>query len=341
MIRSRHLKMASRFLAHRFRELHPFEVQASLLNACNLRCLYCRCPEIKTSLMTTEQWKTVIRGLGALGTIRIKFQGGEPTMRQDFRELCAEVQQAGIISAVTTNGLYVVKQPGLLDYLDEIVFSLDSVTPEINDRIRGTGTHAQIVKSIDIACERGLRTYVSMVVSRETLGELEAMLEFCEARGVLFHAQPVIFAWQYFGDADQHFVDTVQDLALGPEEIRAMNARLAAWKRQGRGMFFSARTYEKATDWPDDGRLTIPSEGESSCMAGKFYVHIEPNGNVHPCGQHEAKLEPKNILKDGLENALHHAQRHNCGDCWTVYLNERKAVFGLRPAALREVIRRP
>ena len=332
-MRLRHLKMASRFLAHRFRELHPFEVQASLLNACNLRCLYCRCPEIKTSLMTTEQWKTVIRGLGALGTIRIKFQGGEPTMRSDFRELCAEAQQAGIISAVTTNGLYVAKQPGLLDYLDEVVFSLDSVTPEINDRIRGPGTHAQVIKSFDIACERGLRTYVSMVVSRDSFGELEAMLEFCEARGVVLHAQPVTFDWQY-ADA------TAQHLALTPEQVRALHLRLAEWKRQGRGLIFSAASYQKAADWPDHSVFITRSAGESSCMAGKDYIHIEPNGDIHPCGVHGASFTPKNIIKDGLEEALRHTQRHNCGDCWIVYLNERKAVFGLKPAALLEVVRR-
>jgi MoaA/NifB/PqqE/SkfB family radical SAM enzyme len=44
-------------------------------------------------------------GLGALGTLRIKFQGGEPTLRKDFRQLCATAQQSGIRTAVVTNGL--------------------------------------------------------------------------------------------------------------------------------------------------------------------------------------------------------------------------------------------
>jgi MoaA/NifB/PqqE/SkfB family radical SAM enzyme len=340
MIRRRHLKMASRFLAHRFGELHPFEVQASLLNACNLRCVYCKCPEIKTTLMTTEQWREIIRGLRALGTIRIKFQGGEPTLRPDFQELCAVAQRADMITAVTTNGLQVPDQPALLDHLDEVVFSLDSVTPEINDRLRGEGTHAQVVQAIDIARERGLPTYVNMVVSRESLGELEAMLEFCEARGIGFHAQPAIFGWQYSGDWEQHFAEVGENFALTPEDVRAMNARLAEWKRQGRPLIFSPPTYEKSTRWPENGRLTVPSQGESSCMAGKFYVHIEPNGDVHPCGQHEATFTPKNIIKDGLEEALRHVRRHNCGDCWTAYLNERKALFGLQRSALWGIVRR-
>ncbi|MDV2480248.1 MAG: radical SAM protein [bacterium] len=333
MIRSRHLKMASRFLAHRFRELHPFEVQASLLNACNLRCVYCKCPEIKTTLMTTEQWRTIIHGLRALGTIRIKFQGGEPTLRADFRDLCSEVQKAGIICAAITHGLEVAKKPELLDYLDEIVFSLDSATPEINDSLRGQGTHAEAVKAIDIARHRGLRTYLNMVVNRETLGEVEALLEFCEARGVGFHAQPIIFGRQYYDE-------TARRLALTDEEVRALHKRLAGWKSQGRRLMFSARSYEKTLEWKDYGELAIQSPGESSCMAGKDYIHIEPNGDVLPCLQHGANFTPKNIIKDGLEEALRNTRRHNCGDCYTVYLNERKAVFGLKPKALLEVLRR-
>ena len=333
MIRSRHLKMASRFLAHRFRELHPFDVQASLLNACNLRCVYCKCPEIKTTLMTTEQWRTIIHGLRAVGTIRIKFQGGEPTLRPDFRDLCSEVQRAGIVSAVITHGLEVAKKPELLDYLDEIVFSLDSVTPEINDSLRGQGTHAEVVKAIDIARHRGLRTYVNMVVNRETLGEVEAMLEFCEARGVGLNAQPIVFGRQYYDETARRF-------ALTYEEVQALYKHLAEWKSQGRRLMFSARSYEKALEWKDYGELAIQSPGESSCMAGKDYIHIEPNGDVLPCLQHGANFTPKNIIKDGLEEALRHTRRHNCGDCFTVYLNERKAVFGLQPAALREVLRR-
>jgi MoaA/NifB/PqqE/SkfB family radical SAM enzyme len=333
VIRRRHLKLASRYLAHRFRDLHPFEVQASLINACNLRCVYCKCPEIKTTLMTTEQWLAIIRGLRSLGTIRIKFQGGEPTLRSDFRELCAEAQRVGLITAVVTNGLPVADQPKLLDYLDEVVFSLDSVTPEINDRLRGEGTYAQVVRAIDIARERGLPTYVNMVVSRENLGELEAMLEFCEARGMGLNAQPVLFGGHY-ADATTHH------LALTSEQTRTMHRRLAAWKRQGRRLIFSAQTYERAVDWPDYDVHSTRSAGDSACIAGRDYIHIEPNGDVHPCISHGANWKPKNILTDGLDAALRHTQRHNCGDCWAVYHNERKAVFGLRPSALWEVVRR-
>jgi MoaA/NifB/PqqE/SkfB family radical SAM enzyme len=333
MIRTRHVKMAARFAMHRLRAIHPFEVQAMLLNACNLKCLYCRCPEVKTSLLTTEQWRGIIRGLGALGTLRIKFQGGEPTMRRDFRELCAEAQRAGILTAVITNGVGLTDQPELLDHLNEIVFSLDAVTPAINDRIRGEGTHAQVVAAIDLAVSRRLPTYVNMVVGRDTLDEIEPMLAFCEARGVSLNAQPVVFGTQYYDESGRH-------LALSAEETRAMHRQLAEWKRRGRRLMFSPAVYARVASWSDYGQLTQRSAGRSACMAGRYYVHIEANGDVHPCVQHGATFTPKNIATDGLEAALGHVQQHNCGDCFSAYLNERKRLFALRPAALLEMARR-
>ena len=159
MLTVEHLKMAARFAAHRFRALHPFEVQASLLTACNLHCTYCRCPDEKTTLMTTSQWVETVHGLAALGTLRIKFQGGEPTLRKDFRHLCATAKQTGIRTAVVTNGQQFKANPALLDHLDEVVFSLDSATAPHNDRVRGAGTHARAVEGIEIARARGIRLF--------------------------------------------------------------------------------------------------------------------------------------------------------------------------------------
>jgi len=75
-------------------------------------------------------------------------------------------------------------------------------------------------------------------------------------------------------------------------------------------------------------------------MAGRFYIHIEPNGDIHPCAQHNASFTPKNIVRDGLEDALGHVQQHDCGNCFSAYLNERKGLFALRPNALLEMARR-
>lgn len=333
MLHSRHLRMAGRFAAHRFRRLHPFEVQAAVLNACNLNCVYCRCPDEKIDLMTTAQWTNAIAGLGVLGTMRIKFQGGEPTLRHDFGELAAAARRAGILTAVVTNGLQFAAQPELLDDLDEVVFSLDSATAPHTDRMRGTGVHARVVDAIELVRRRGIRSYINMVVTGDTLDEIEPMLAFCEARGMGLNAQPVVFGRKYYDDKARPY-------ALSDEQVRVMHRRLSEWKRQGRSLMFGASTYENVRSWADYGELSRRVPTVSTCMAGRFYIHIEPNGDIHPCAQHNASFTPKNIVRDGLEGALGHVQHHDCGNCFSAYLNERKGLFALRPDALLEMARR-
>ncbi|MEW5900216.1 MAG: radical SAM protein [Acidobacteriota bacterium] len=298
-----------------------------------MRCLYCRCPRVKTSLLTTDQWKTILRSLGRLGTLRVKFQGGEPTLRPDLRELCAEAKMAGMITATISHGMSLASHPHLLDYLDELVISLDSVRPEVNDYLRGKGAYQGAVKALDIAQERGLKTYVNMAVCQLNLSDVEGMLEFCQDRGILMNAQPIVFGRPYYKPE-------ARAIGLSPEQIRFLHRQLAEWKRQNRNLLFSRQAYLKATFWPDLSELTVRSEQKSSCRAGRDYVHVDPDGDVMPCIQHGADFVPKNIIRDGLEAALGQAQEHNCGDCWPAYLNERKLLFRLKPRALREMIRR-
>ncbi|OGD18927.1 MAG: hypothetical protein A2W03_13810 [Candidatus Aminicenantes bacterium RBG_16_63_16] len=333
MIGARHLRLGWRYLAGQARRVHPFEVQAQLWNACDQRCLYCRCPQVETTLLSTGEWRMIIRSLRKLGTLRLKFQGGEPTLRPDFRELCFEAKERGLRTATVSHGLGIASRPDLLDYLDELVVSLDSLNPEVNDRLRGRGAQRGALRAIDLALGRGLPTYINMAVCRINLRDLEPMLEFCEARGLLMNAQPIIFGRTYYEEA-------AKPLGLAPDEVRSLHRRLAGWKKQGRSLLFSTRAYLKAVDWPDLAELTVRSAGPSACPAGKDYFHVEPNGDVLPCIQHGASFSPKNIIRDGIENAFRHAREHDCGDCWPAYLNERKLLFRFDPGALRGLIRR-
>jgi MoaA/NifB/PqqE/SkfB family radical SAM enzyme len=211
--------------------------------------------------------------------------------------------------------------------------SFDSPRRDIHDRIRGKGSYDAAIRTMEHALSRGLRTYVNMVLTRVNLEDLEGMLGFCEARGVCMNAQPVAF-----GGIVYH--ERARFLALTDSEIRSVHARLLRWKKEGRPLLFSTRAYREVLEWPDYEVLSIATAGASSCVAGKDYIRIEANGDVIPCCQYGGGFQPKNILKDGLEESLLHVQTHRCARCWLAYYNERNALFKLRPSAVREVLRR-
>jgi MoaA/NifB/PqqE/SkfB family radical SAM enzyme len=326
------LKLASRYLVHRFSKVHLFEVQACLTNECNRKCEYCACPTLPKDDLSTAEWRDLIRGLRRRGTMRLKLQGGEPTLRADFGELAALAQDLGMITAVATNGSIIPGRPELLEHLDEIIVSLNSLKKEVQDDLRGEGSFEAIRTTIDLAQARGVKVFNNMVVNKKNFAELENVLDFCENLGITFHAQAVVFGRAFFDDG-------ARDIQLSQEETQDLHDRLAGWKEGGRAILFSRSTYAAAARWPDYNELNKPGSRPSSCFAGHDYVHIEPNGDIYPCNLHIGTFRPKNAVRDGLVPALLHAQKHQCADCWHPYFNERKSLFRFRFETVKSVFR--
>src|SRR5262245_59606267 len=103
----------------------PFFVQYSLLNACNARCGYCNCPNRVDPQLGTDVHLRILGDRAGLGTVRVKFLGGEPLLRPDVGDLVSEVQRLGMRAAMVTNGLLVPEKIHIVRRLDELIISLD------------------------------------------------------------------------------------------------------------------------------------------------------------------------------------------------------------------------
>jgi len=150
-------RLVWRFLKYSFSRIHPFEIQASVTNRCNLNCRYCSCPTLPDIELSTLHWLNIIKSARKVGTIRFKFQGGEPTLRSDIQDLVAQAREVGMITAMTTNGLEIAKRSELINDIHELVLSLDSLQEQTNDALRGKASHRSVMKVIDIANARKIK----------------------------------------------------------------------------------------------------------------------------------------------------------------------------------------
>ncbi len=126
---------------------------------CNLRCRHCfiSCSPDNHSFgfMTRSQVAAALAESVSLGVKEYYFTGGEPFMN---RELCAILEDALTLGPVTvlTNATLMpertVRELARLaaasPYSLELRISLDGVTPEMNDAIRGRGTFARCVEGV-------------------------------------------------------------------------------------------------------------------------------------------------------------------------------------------------
>lgn len=133
----------------------PTFVTVAVTYRCQARCVHCyaNSPERPHEPEpTTEQLKSVISQVKALGAMAVHFSGGEPLLRKDLFELIRYARDLGLLTRINSNGLLLDEEnTGQLKAagLTECGVSLDSADPETHDRLRGVpGLHEKVLQGI-------------------------------------------------------------------------------------------------------------------------------------------------------------------------------------------------
>ena len=160
-------KIEDKYLRH----IHKLRVQ--LTDACNFRCFYCMPENIKfkkkSELLTKDQIISISSELVNLGIDEIRVTGGEPTIRQEFKEIVSGLSKLKLKKlGLTTNAFNLTEH---LDFLKTtnchyINISLDSLNPHKFGEITKTNYFPQVIKSILKSKELNFETKINVVVSR-------------------------------------------------------------------------------------------------------------------------------------------------------------------------------
>lgn len=172
-----------------------------ITDECNLRCQQCLYkPDLTFHLKKKEiPLKTalsLISDFKEMGVSKLTIMGGEPTLygiSKNWQPLLRVISEAKKLKyeyvRIDTNGQF---KTGLLEKeefkkLDEITFSLDGPTPEINDPIRGKRTFAKCVSNIKRAIELDYRVDITCCIHKGLLKKdkngklfLDSMVHFAE-----------------------------------------------------------------------------------------------------------------------------------------------------------------
>jgi MoaA/NifB/PqqE/SkfB family radical SAM enzyme len=306
----------------------PFFVQYSLLNSCNAACVYCNCPQREDPRVDRDTHLGILREFARLGAVRIKFLGGEPLLHHDVAELVQHVKTLGMRAAMVTNGFLVPQRMDVMRKLDEIVISIDG-SEDAHDAQRGRGTWKRVMAAIEACAAERLDFFLSAVVTRDTMGEIDWLIDTARRFGVMVNFQIPQFNPEMYGPGAKQWMPD-------PGDIRVVIAKIIAAKESNAPVLFSTRSYQRTLQWEDFSRERDDRPGQASpCTAGKYFLQLEPNGDIYPCVLQIGTFQPKNAFRDGVEAAWKHASSHSCFDCYNTWLNENRGVFDLHPAILR------
>ncbi|MEQ1952653.1 radical SAM protein [Mesorhizobium sp. CN2-181] len=193
--------MDAAFQKH-FARLH--QVFMYITDRCNLECEQCIYKPSITHFINEEISLNDALGLLAsfrqLGAGKVTFLGGEPTLyghRQGGKPLLDLIEGTRALGyeyiRLDTNGQRVKPLLSAQSFakLDELAFSLDGFSPEINDPLRGRGTFIRAVDGIRSALQSGYAVSITCCVQRIFLERddegtllLEKMIRFAEELGV-------------------------------------------------------------------------------------------------------------------------------------------------------------
>jgi radical SAM protein with 4Fe4S-binding SPASM domain len=161
-----------------------------LLARCNLRCIHCYMagsPQRRERLDADEVIDLLRQFHDAEGRY-VTLSGGEPLLYPEFPRVAAAVAELRLAGTIITNGTVV--RDGHLALLDEqgfqVAVSLDGASAQTNDHIRGRGTYAKVVRSLDALLERlgPERVVLSCSPNRVNWHEVPDLIEWARRRGI-------------------------------------------------------------------------------------------------------------------------------------------------------------
>ncbi|MGB2927656.1 MAG: radical SAM protein [Desulfobacterales bacterium] len=161
-----------------------------ILTNCNLKCKHCyinkkQHGENTLPLETIEAWLKVFASKNK--NANVIFLGGEPTLHPDLSLAIKKAKALGYDSiTVDTNGylfhdILSKVDPDVVDYFS---FSLDGVTRETNDMIRGKESYDNCIAGLKKAILRGFTTSLIYTVSQMNLHELDRIAPLLKDLGV-------------------------------------------------------------------------------------------------------------------------------------------------------------
>ena len=141
-------------------------------NRCNLLCHHCysKADANGTDSLSFDDVCQTIPSMIRAGVKFVIFSGGEPLIRKDIFDIAAEMKKAGIMTYLSTNGMYISEKNAkkIVDTFNYIGVSIDGIE-EVHDYFRGQkGSYTKAIEGIKHIQKAGGNAGIRFTLTKET-----------------------------------------------------------------------------------------------------------------------------------------------------------------------------
>ncbi|MFW9965225.1 MAG: radical SAM protein [Candidatus Sifarchaeia archaeon] len=334
----------------------PFQVVWNVTKSCNLKCKHCYESAGQRGfdeLTTNEALKTIDK-LADAGVVFLAFSGGEPTIRSDILTLVRRATERGIYVAVATNGISfsnpdrvrLFKKAGM----KFVQVSIDGANAKTHDEFRGVpGAFAKTISGIKNCVTEGLFVEVSTTVTRHNISEIHDVIRLCEDLNVrwlmFYNLVPVgrgieLIDMDLTPDEREYLLEVLWERITSDQksslEVLTTAPQLGRFAYDANSHSTGNEDVVSPTHFSNarlPSQMTGLTEFIGGCGAGRFYVALEPNGDIYPCVffPHIEAMKVGNIVTDDFDSIWIHSPllqrlrnkdllKDACGSCEKRYV---------------------
>ena len=169
------------------RELSGSIMIWNFTNRCNLLCHHCysKADANGTDTLSLEMIQDTIPKMKNAGVKFVIFSGGEPLIRKDIFDIASAFKEAGIMTYLSTNGMYINDKNAqqIVDTFNYIGVSIDG-TEEVHDYFRAQkGSYKKAIEGIKHIQSAGGNAGIRFTLTKETKDSFYAMFDLVEELG--------------------------------------------------------------------------------------------------------------------------------------------------------------
>jgi len=300
----------------------------NLTRRCNLRCAHCyldanTLQHGSSDELTTDEVKQLLQQVAQHNPqALVVLTGGEPLLRKDLEVLIHYGRQQSLFMVVGTNGVLLnekriksLKAAGIMG----LGISLDSLDAESHDNFRGCpGAWKKTLLSMDHCHRHEIPLQIHFSVTQHNAAEVPAMIDFARACG----ARVLNFFFLVCTGRGERMTD------ISPARYELVLQQILQAQEQSENLIVRARCaphFQRVAQQQNASAMMSRADGYdgSSCIAGRHYCRITPEGGVTACPyieQSVGNLRQQTFLEIWTQNPMFDQLRDpqltgKCGEC--------------------------